>query len=186
MSVAVLVYAGVLEIELGAALTALTLTGGEGVARTVARSRASVVGAGGLVTTPEVMFAALEPPEGVFVPGGPGAARLARDPLVKAFLAAQRARGVPIAASGSGVIALGEAGLLDGRVIASAGDAADAAWGYGPADVRPIGVSDDDGVITAPGGLGALDATLRLAARLWGDLRAEETAGRLGRALPVA
>lgn len=179
-----LVFAGVLEIELGAALSVFALAGGEGAARTVARSRASVVGAGGLVTTPEVMFAALAPPEAVFVPGGPGAARAARDPLVKGFLAAQRARGVPIGASGSGVLTLGEAGVLQDHTVTTSPDLADTVWGFGPADVQAGRVTEEDGLITAPGGLGALDVALRLAGRVWGEGRAADTARRLGHPWP--
>lgn len=182
MTVAVLVYAGVLEIELGASLTAFTLAGGEGVARTVARSRASVVGAGGLVTTPELMFAALSPPDAVYVPGGPGAHRLARDPLVRAFLSAQAARGVLIGASGSGLLALGEAGLLDGKAVCAPPDLEGEVRGYG-ATVHEGSVLQDGTLVTAPGGLGALDVALRLAVHLWGEGRAADTARRLGRAL---
>ncbi|AFZ68905.1 DJ-1/PfpI family protein [Deinococcus peraridilitoris] len=180
MSVAVLVYAGVLELELGAALSVFSLAGGDGATRTVARSRASVVGSGGLVTTPEVMFAALEPPEGVFVPGGVGAARMSRDPLVQSFLRAQHARGVPMAASGSGVLALGEAGLLEGLVVSTSADLEDTVWGYSPSDVLSGGLSEDSDRISSHGGLGALDAALCLAARLWGTAAATGAARRLG------
>lgn len=181
MSVAVLVYPGLLEIELGAALTAFTLGGGEGTARTVARSRASVVGFGGLVTTPELIFAALEPPQGVFVPGGGGAAKLSRDPLVKSFLRAQHERGARVAASGSGILALGEAGLLKGRAVATSPDLVDTVWGYNPAEVSPGGMSEDDLIVTAGGGLGALDAALALCVHFWGAETAREVGRRLDR-----
>ena len=181
MSVAVLVYAGMLELELGAALSVFSLAGGAGAARTVARTRASVLGAGGLVTTPEVMFAALEPPQAVFVPGGPGAAKLGRDPLVKGFLAAQRARGVPVGASGGGVLALGEAGLLAARTVVAGADLEGMVWAYGPAEVRAQGLAEDKGVLTALGGLFALDVALRLAAAVWGEEAARQAARRLGR-----
>lgn len=181
MSVAVIVYNGLLELELGAALTALNLGGGEGTTRTVSRSRASVVGVGGLVTTPEVMFASLEPPRAVFVPGGPGAARLAKEPLAKTFLASQAARGAWIAASGSGLLALGAAGLLRGRDISAAPDLAEDLWDFGPSAVHTSGVAEDGGVITAPGGLGALDVALRLCVHLWGQDTSVSVAHRLGR-----
>ena len=180
MSVAVLVYAGMLEIEVGAAMTVLSLTGGEDAVRTTARSRATVVGAAGLVTTPEVMFAALEPPTAVFVPGGPGATRLSKDTMVRHFLASQRARGIPIGASGSGVLALGEAGLLQDRAVSTARELADTVWGYGAAEVREDALTEEDGVITAPGGTGALRVALRIAALTWGEEQAASTARRLG------
>lgn len=179
-SVAVPVYAEVWDLELGAALTLLRLAGGPGAAHTAARSRASVVGAGGLVTTPQLIFAALPEPAAVFVPGGPGAQKAARDPLLREFLRAQAARGVPLGASGSGVLALGEAGLLQDRVVAVSPELADTVWGFGPAELRAGGWVQDGPIVTARGGLGALDVTLALAAACWGAEAAQEAATRVG------
>lgn len=179
-SVAVPVYADLWDLELGAALTLLRLAGGAGAAHTVARSRTSVVGAGGLVTTPQLIFAALPEPAAVFIPGGPGAQKAARDPLLREFLRAQAARGIPLGASGSGVLALGEAGLLKDRVVAVTAELADTAWGFAAGEVRAGGWAQDGPIVTARGGLGALDVTLALAALVWGEAAAQDAAGRVG------
>ncbi|WP_027481568.1 DJ-1/PfpI family protein [Deinococcus pimensis] len=178
-SVAVVVFPGVLELELGAALTVFSLAGGEGTARTVARSRASIVAAGGLVTTPELMFAAVEPPGAVFVPGGPGAMRAARDPLVRTFLKAQHARGAMIAATGAGVLVLGESGLVGGMTVSAPRDLEGALTDYGAARVVTDDLSQEGGLITSPGMLGAVDAALRVVRLCWGEEREAEVSARL-------
>lgn len=174
------VYPGLLELELGAVLTLCALAGGDGAAHTVARSRASIVTAGGLVMTPELMFAALEPPRAVFVPGGVGAARAARDPLVRNLVRAQRERGAVIGAAGSALRILGEAGLLEGRVVSTDPDLAATLAEFHPSEVRGGELSDDDGLVTARGLLGALDVGLRLVRFGWGEDREAEVRGRLG------
>ncbi|MEW6421580.1 MAG: transcriptional regulator [Deinococcota bacterium] len=85
--IALPVYAGVSELELGLMVAVCRLCGGAGAARTVNRSRASIVTAGGLVSTPHVLYAALPKPAGLLLPGGPGAQKAARDPLLREFLA---------------------------------------------------------------------------------------------------
>ncbi|PTA69727.1 DJ-1/PfpI family protein [Deinococcus arcticus] len=176
--VALPVYHGVSELELGVMVTVLRLCGGDRVAVTVNRSRISVITAGGLVTTPHVLYAALPEPGALLLPGGPGAARAARDPLLRAFLAAHP--GLPTGASGSGLLLLGEAGTLDGRVVGGPADLADTLWGFTPADVRPGEVVTDGPLCSAPAGLGALHAALHVAGTLWGQEAAQEAAQRIG------
>ncbi len=178
-SVAVPVYAEVWDLELGAALTVFRLCGGVNAAHTVARSRASVVGAGGLVTTPQLIFAALPEPAAVFVPGGPGAAKAARDPLLREFLRDQSARGVILAASGSGVLALGEAGVLRDRRVATSPELVDTVWGHDASDVQAGGWLQDGPLVTARGGVGALHAALAVSAAVWGPDAARDAAQRL-------
>ncbi|GHF30584.1 cyclohexyl-isocyanide hydratase [Deinococcus metalli] len=176
--VAIPVYAGVSELELGVMLTVCRLCGGDGRAVTVNRSRASIVTAGGLVSTPHVLYAALPEPAALLVPGGPGAARAARDPLLRAFLAAHAA--LPTGASGSGLLLPAEAGTLEGRVVGGPADLADTLWGHGVADVRAGEVVTDGALCTTPGGFPALHAALHVAAALWGDDAAAEARRRLG------
>jgi cyclohexyl-isocyanide hydratase len=172
--VAVPVYAGVSELELGIMVTVCRLCGGPDTVRTVSRSRASIVTAGGLVSTPHVLYAALPEPAAVLVPGGPGALKAARDPLLRSFLAAHAP--LPTGASGSGLLLLGEAGTLRGREVGGPADLADTLWGHGVKDVRAGGTVTDAGLCTAPGGLPAL----HVAAALWGPDAAAEAARRLG------
>ncbi|WP_034383845.1 DJ-1/PfpI family protein [Deinococcus sp. YIM 77859] len=176
--VALPVYAGVSELELGLMVTVCRLCGGEGVARTVNRSRASIVTAGGLVSTPHVLYAALPEPAALLLPGGPGAQKAARDPLLREFLA--RHAGLPTGASGSGLLLLGAAGCLRDRVVGGPAELGDTLWGYGPAEVRAGAVVTDGLLTTAPGGLLALRAALAVAAHLWGEETARDAARRLG------
>lgn len=178
--VALAVYAGVSELELGLMVTVCRLCGGPEAVRTVNRSRASIVTAGGLVMTPHVLYAALPEPAALLLPGGPGAAKAARDPLLRGFLAAHA--GLPTGASGSGLLLLGEAGVLTGKVLGGPAELADTLWGFSPAEVQPGTAQQDGPLLTTPGGLGALQAALHVAAALWGQDAAQEAARRLGAA----
>ncbi|MFC4425531.1 transcriptional regulator [Deinococcus navajonensis] len=166
--VAIPVYAGVSELELGLMLTVCRLCAGDpNGARTVNRSRASIVTAGGLVTTPQVLYAAMPEPAALLVPGGPGAAKAARDPLSRAFLAAHAH--LPTGAAGRGLLLLGEAGTLKDREVGGPEDLTDTLWGYGPAQVRAADTVTDHQLTTSPGGLRALETALAVAAALWGQ-----------------
>lgn len=176
--VAIPVYAGVSELELGVMVSVLRLCGGEGCVRTVNRSRASIVTAGGLVSTPHVLFAALPEPAALLVPGGPGAAKAARDPLLQGFLRAHT--DLTTGTSGSGLLLPGEAGTLDGRVVGGPAELADTLWDFTPADVRPGEVVTDGALCSAPAGFAALHAALHVASALWGEQAARDAAQRLG------
>ncbi|PNY82775.1 transcriptional regulator [Deinococcus koreensis] len=176
--VAIPVYAGVSELELGLMVTVCRLCGGEGATLTVNRSRASIVTAGGLVTTPHVLYAALPEPVALLIPGGPGAAKAARDPLLRAFLATHA--DVPSGASGSGLLLPGEAGTLHGRRVGGPADLADTLWGYGVAEVEPGATVLDGPLCSTPGGFPALHAALHVAGLVWGAEAAQDAARRLG------
>lgn len=176
--VAIPVYVGVSELELGLMVTVCRLCGGEGASVTVNRSRASIVTAGGLVSTPHVLYAALPEPAALLLPGGPGALKTARDPLLKTFLSAHAT--LPTGASGSGLLLLGEAGLLSGREVGGPADLADTLWGHGAGDVHAGGVWTDANLCTTPGGFPALHAALHVAAAVWGAEAAADAARRLG------
>lgn len=176
--VAIPVYAGVSELELGLMVTVCRLCGGEGASVTVNRSRASIVTAGGLVSTPHVLYAALPEPAALLLPGGPGALKAARDPLLKTFLSAHAT--LPTGASGSGLLLLGEAGLLSGREVGGSADLADTLWGHGAGDVHAGRVWTDANLCTTPGGFPALHAALHVAAAVWGAEAAADAARRLG------
>ena len=92
--VAIVVYPGVSELELGLMLGLLLPLGAPGTAGTpeaagltVARSRGSVMCAGGLVCTPQLIVAAAPRLSGILIPGGTGAQKAGRDPAVRDFLA---------------------------------------------------------------------------------------------------
>ena len=175
--VAVPVYAGVSELELGIMVAVCRLCGGEGATRTVNRSRASILTAGGLVSTPHVLYAALPRPAGLLLPGGPGAARAARDPLLRAFLASHAA--LPVGASGSGVLLCAEADTLTGKVVGGPAELADTLWGHGVSDVRPNQSVTDGTLCTTPAGFAALRAAVHVAGLVWGAEAAQDAARRL-------
>ncbi|WP_291426477.1 transcriptional regulator [Deinococcus sp.] len=176
--VAIPVYAGVSELEVGLMVGVCRLCGGAECVRTVHRSRISIVTAGGLVTTPHVVYAALPEPAALLLPGGPGAAKAARDPLLKEFLRGHAA--LPAGVSGSGTLLAGEAGILKGKVVGGSAELSDTLWSYDPADVKPGQRVQDGQLLTVPAGLPALDAALYVAGALWGPETARSAAQRLG------
>lgn len=176
--VAIPIYAGVSELELGLMVTICRLCGGEHAARTVNRSRASIVTAGGLVMTPHFMYTTLPAPVALLIPGGPGAAKVSRDPLLKHFLVAQR--DLPCGVSGSGLLLAGESGLLAGRKVGGPAELTDTLWGFEPADVLPAETVQDGLLCSTPGGLPALRAALFVAEAIWGSELASTAAARLG------
>ena len=192
--VAVLVYPGVNELELGlmlGLLTPLGLPGSAGTpdaaALTVARSRGSVMCAGGLVCTPQLIFAAAPALAGVLIPGGLGAQKAGRDPALRECLAQARANRLPLGVVGSGLLLAGEAGLLEGRSVGCPALLADTVWGYLPADLQQErSVSDTPAELSAlysgPGHLSAAAVVLAFAAKVWGPEQARQTAERTGAA----
>ncbi|WP_407568704.1 transcriptional regulator [Deinococcus altitudinis] len=192
--VAVLVYPGVNELELGlmlGLLTPLGLPGSAGTpdaaALTVARSRGSVMCAGGLVCTPQLIFAAAPALAGVLIPGGLGAQKAGRDPALREFLAQARGNRLPLGVVGSGLLLAGEAGLLEGRSVGCPAPLADTVWGYLPADLQQEqAVSDTPpeqaALYSGPGHLNAAAVVLAFAAQVWGPALARQTAQRVGAA----
>lgn len=176
--IAIPVYAGVSELELGLFVTVCRLCGGEHAARTVNRSRASIVSAGGLVMTPHFMYATLPEPAALLIPGGPGASKAARDPLLKGFLLAHQT--LPTGIGGSGALLYGETGLLAGRTIGGPAELQDTLWGYQPDEILAGEVVQDGQLLTTPSGLPALKAALHVATAIWGAKAAAEAVGRLG------
>ena len=194
--VAIVVYPGVSELELGLMLGLLTPLGQPGsagtpgaAALTVARSRGSVMCLGGLVCTPQLIFAAAPRLAGVLLPGGQGAQKAGRDPGLRAFLAQARADGLPMGVCGSGLLLAGEAGLLGDRLLGCPAVLADTVWGYLPADLQPDEtVADDSGpspLTSGPGGLNAARTALALAGRVWGKRVAAGAAARIGLGAPA-
>ncbi|GGJ60626.1 DJ-1/PfpI family protein [Deinococcus aquiradiocola] len=190
--VGVVVYPGVNELELGVMLGLLlgvTLPGTVGTpdsaALTLARTRGSLLSAGGLVLTPQLAFAAAPSLAAVLVPGGTGAQKAGRDPALQALLTAARSARIPVGACGSGLLVLGEAGLLEGREVGCPGPLTDTVWGYRPAHLEPDApVSDRQAgtgpLFTGPGGLDALHLTLAVAGEVWPADQLRDAAARVG------
>jgi len=191
--VAIVVYPGVSELDVGLMLGLLTPLGGpntagtpDAAALTVARTRGSLLCAAGLVCTPQLIYAAAPPAlAGVLIPGGLSAQKVGRDPATRAFLARARAARLPIGVVGGGLLLAGESGLLGGRAVGCPAALADTVWGYSPDDVRPGETVSDTpegaaAIYSGPGGLGTAPVVLALISRLWGDEQAQQAAARVG------
>lgn len=124
---------------------------------------------GGLTMTATAGYAGLPHPDVIVVPGGPGTAAAARDPLLRAWLLAAEPRWMTSVCSGSFILAA--AGLLAGRRATSHWGWRDglAAFGAQPVEERVV---TDGPVITAAGVSAGIDMALTLLARL----RDEDTA----------
>lgn len=184
MNIAVLLYNEVSELDafgpysvLGAAKGALD----EDALNlyTVARSRMSVLTAGGLVVTPHWAFMSAPAPDVLIVPGGAVDA-VKRDRAVMSYLGEQ-APGVRfLLAVGSGAFLLGELGLVrDQRATAWAG-ALERLRDYEAGEVLAEGVvKNEGGRWFVGGGASALAGGTELVRELFGEEVAAWTAERL-------
>jgi cyclohexyl-isocyanide hydratase len=185
VNIAVLIYHEVLELELGGVLTvfrtAARYTQQELNAYTVSRTRASVLGASGLVMTPTYAFSAAPEPDVLFVPGGSGVERLMRDKPTREYLETQGARVQHLCASTNGALLLGEAGLLTGQTVTTYPSLLETLWKYDPADVVETAlVHNDSGRRFAGRSSGAGVLALEVLARGVSLETARQTAAHLG------
>jgi cyclohexyl-isocyanide hydratase len=139
VNIAVLIYHEVLELEVALALTAFRTaaryTDTEVSAYTVSKTRASVVGASGLVMTPSYAFSAAPDPDALVVPGGAITERIAKDPQTREYLRSQAERVPHLLTASSGALILGEAGLLGGQVVTGFPALLETLWKFDPGDV---------------------------------------------------
>ncbi len=185
--VAVVIYDGVEPIDLGGTLgvismAARVLPGLRGVA--VAEQAGLVACAGGLVVLATHGFADMPPAEAVLVTGGPGWRQQVAHPPMLNFLRAQDP--ALLMSVCTGALILGAAGLFKGRPATTrrhaVGEEAESPLallaGMG-ALARPAQVIDTgDGPASAGGVSLAIDGTLHLIGRLYGEA-ARDTVARL-------
>ena len=185
VNIAVLIYHEVLELELAGVLTvfrtAARYTDVELTAYTVSRTRASVLGAAGLVMTPTYAFSAAPEPDVLFVPGGSGVDRLLKDVPTREYLKAQGSKVAALCSITSGALLLGEAGLLTGQLVTSFPSLLETLWKYDPGDVLP------DEIVRNPSGRhfaarssGAARLALEVLSQQVSEGVAAETAAHLG------
>lgn len=185
MNIAALIYHEVLELELAGILTvfrtAARFTDLEVNAFTVSRTRASVLGASGLVMTPTYAFSAAPEPEVLFVPGGTGVERLMRDKPTRDYLETFGNRVQFLCASTNGALLLGEAGLLKAQIVTTFPSLLETIWKYDPADVaeRDL-IVNDSGRWFAARSNGACQLALAVVARAVSVEAARRTATHLG------
>lgn len=132
---------------------------------TVARSRASVQTAADLTITPAWAFASAPEFDVIVVPGGAGVAQARGDDAVRGYLARQGSReGVRFIGISSGVLLLGDAGLLRGRRVAAHREIAEHVRSFEVLDVVTDETRVDGPVWSAPtagAGVGLVRRLLR-------------------------
>ena len=185
MNIAVLIYFDALELELTGVLTvfrtAAKYTDTELNAYTVSRTRASVVGASGLVMTPTYAFSAAPEPDALFVPGGSSVDRMLKDIPTREYLKTQGERVQYLCASSSGALLLGDAGLVTGQIVTTFPSLLETLWKYDPADVRSDAiVRNENGRLFSSRSSGAALMALEVVGRCVSLEVAAQTAEHLG------
>ena len=180
----VLIYPGVEPIDLGGTVGVVSMATRvlpAVTATVIARHAGPVRLAGGLTVQAEHAIDAAPSCDVVIVCGGPGWPEAAEDPVLLAYV-----RGLPPAGLASvctGALILAAAGVLDGR-IATTRRRASGAETIAPLDrlartgairTRQAAVVDD-GVVTGGGVSLAIDTTLYLLGRIYGEAAAAEVA----------
>ena len=185
VNIAVLIYFDALELELTGVLTvfrtAAKYTDMELNAYTVSRTRASVVGAAGLVMTPTYAFSAAPEPDALFVPGGSNMDRMLKDTPTREYLKAQGERVQFLCASSSGALLLGDAGLIAGQLVTTFPSLQETLWKYDPANVLAEAiVRNENGRIFSSRSSGAVLMALEVVGRCVSPEVAAQTAQHLG------
>ncbi|GGJ22885.1 DJ-1/PfpI family protein [Deinococcus roseus] len=136
MRFGMLIYPGVSEYELGVFTSVLSYAK---QARTdveictLARTRGSIQTSGGLVLTPHYAYPSAPDFTVLMVPSGNQVQKHARDALTRQYL---QHHPTHYAAVGSGIIFLGESGLIKGKQVATSAELESLVWMYEPSDVQ--------------------------------------------------
>lgn len=184
MRVAILLFQDVLELDAAGPhsvfRTAARFSPGPIELTTVARSRAPVIGAGGMVIVPNLAFAASPELDVMIVPGGPGADSAGRDPATIAFLVAAAGRARVVASVCTGAMTLGGAGLLRGLVATTWAGRLEDLWLHDPREVVSARVVRNPGGRYVGGGVTAgIDVGLAILHDCIGPEVARQTAEHL-------
>lgn len=131
-----LIYPGVSEYELGVFTSVLSYarqTRTDIEICTLARTRGSIQTSGGLVLTPHYAFPSAPEFTVLMVPAGNQVQKQARDALTRQYL---QNHPTHYAVVGSGIIVLGEAGLLRNKQVSTSTELESLVWTYEPLDVQ--------------------------------------------------
>lgn len=183
--IAVLLYEGVEPIDVGGTIGVISMASRvlpaiRAVA--VAERAGPIACAGGLTVLAEQDFATLSTHDALIVTGGPGWRREVENPAMLDFLRLQPAS--RLASVCTGALILGAAGLLTGRPATTRRHAVGAETesplallaGMG-AETRPAQIIDTgSGPFTAGGVSLAIDGTLHLIGRLYGEAAQQDVA----------
>jgi transcriptional regulator GlxA family with amidase domain len=137
VNIAVLIYHDVLDFEVSSAMTAFKtakrFSDTPLEVFTLHRTRASVLGASGLVMTPSYAMSGAPEPDVLVIPGGAGIEKLVRDATTKDFVLNARPKHTILGSNAP--ILYGEYGLLEGKSIAVFPALQETVWKFNPAEV---------------------------------------------------
>lgn len=188
MNIALLLYHHVNELDLVGPYTALHTAmrlleapeGEEAALYTVAKARNSVESSGGLIITPHWAFASAPPPDVLVVPGGAGWQAASRDRVIVGFIRDHAPRLRLLMGVCTGVLILGELGLLRDLRATTFGAYQDKLRDYEVGEIMSARVVKNANGLWCAGGVTAgIDAGLELASELFGRGVAERTAAHL-------
>ncbi|MDP2803111.1 MAG: DJ-1/PfpI family protein [Phreatobacter sp.] len=183
-TIGVVVYGGVEPIDIGGTVGVVSMASRilpNVTSVTIAENHGPVMLAGGLTIIADEGFATAPPCDVFIVTGGPGWREQVKDEAMLAFL--RRIAPERLASVCTGALILAAAGVLDGRTITTRRHAVGAeaqapvaligtmASGASPVDAAIV---EDRGVVTGGGVSLAIDATLYLLGRLYGEEARDE------------
>ena len=136
MNIAVLIYHDVLDFEVSSAMTAFKtaarFTNTPLEIYSIHRTRASLLGASGLVMTPNYAMSAAPEPDVLIVPGGAGIEKLFKDSISKDYLKLQKKRLKHLILGTNAALLLGEYGLLEQHSVTAFPSLLETLWKYNP------------------------------------------------------
>ena len=148
---------------------------------TLAKTRGSIKGFSGLIMTPTFAFAGAPEPDILFVPGGVGAEKIAKDIQTKEYLRAQAARVKFLVSISSAALILGEAGLLTDLDVTTTPNLSETVWKYNPGNVLETRVSKNpNGRWFAASSLAGVELALEIVALEFGEEILFKTKAALG------
>jgi transcriptional regulator GlxA family with amidase domain len=197
MNVGILIFHEVLELDVAAVMAVFAAAAGslpksateETVAPalqlevfTLAKTRGSVRGSSGLIMTPTYAFAGVPKPDVLFVPGGVGAQKIAKDVQTKEYLRTEGAGVQNLVSVGAGALVLGEADLLTDLDTVTTPNLAQTLWKYNPGNVLEAQTATNpNGRQFAASSLAGMDLALEIVRLEFGEDIWAKTKASLGR-----